>query len=378
MYTVELVHAEETHRSPNGGSGKNLADIIRTECLSLSKGAIFRQSPFVPGGHAQTIYAFLGYYVYYTYGLLWPKFTREIFRLADGGKVALDWALCDNHTERPIVTILSGVTGTSDDFYVRKCYNKLIAMNYSVVVVHSRGCGGLRLATPLPFHCGFTDDYREVIADIRNRLPKCPLLGLSFSLGANIMTKYVGEEGKNCPLVAAISVGNPYDMYKVIRHLDSQTFSLSKVYDFAILNFLKTAFKKDQKLILSAPADFDVRKISKSSTILEFTEEMTSKAFGYKSAKDLLDDSSCGRVLENIRIPMLFLNSLDDPICLQPLIPYDKLTKNPCLILALTDHGGHIGYMGKIWPSSWIEHPVSQFFQSMVAHYGTLSIKKLP
>ncbi|KAJ2806756.1 hypothetical protein H4R20_001563 [Coemansia guatemalensis] len=190
------------------------------------------------------------------------------------------------------------------------------------------------------------------------------------------MTKYVGEEGENCPLVAAISVGNPYDMYKVIKHLDSQSFSLSRIYDIAILNFLKTAFKKDQKLILSAPADFDVRKISKSSTIFEFTEEMTRKAFQYKSAKDLLDDSSCDRVLENIRIPMLFLNSLDDPICLQPLIPYDKFMNNPYLILALTNHGGHIGYMGKIWPSSWIEHPVSQFFRSMIAHYATPYMKQ--
>ncbi|KAJ2617583.1 hypothetical protein H4S08_000224 [Coemansia sp. RSA 1365] len=370
MYTVQLVHAEETHRSPSGGSDVNLADIIQAECPSLAKGAVFRQSPLVPGSHAQTIYAFLGYYVYYAHGLLWPKFTREVFRLADGGNVALDWALCDNHTKRPIVTILSGVTGTSDDFYVRKCYKKLIAINYSVVVIHSRGCGGSRLSTPLPFHCGFTDDYREVVTNIRKRLPHCLLLGLSFSLGANIMTKYVGEEGENCPLVAAISVGNPYDMYKVIRHLDSQFFSLGKVYDIAILNFLKTAFKRDQKLILSAPADFDVSRISKSSTIFEFTEEMTRKAFGYKSAKDLLDDSSCHRVLENIRIPMLFLNSLDDPICLQPFIPYNMFMKNPYLVLGLTDHGGHIGYMGNTWPSSWIEHPVSQFLQSMVAHYG--------
>ncbi|KAJ2842271.1 hypothetical protein J3B02_005631, partial [Coemansia erecta] len=141
MYEVQLVHAETTQLlgSSGGENPKRLSDIVRDECPSLSDGAVFRQSPLVPGGHAQTIYAFLGYYAYYAHSLLFPKFTREIFRLSDGGTVALDWALCENHTKRPIVTILSGVTGTSCDFYVRKCYNEFVKMQYSVLVVHSRG-----------------------------------------------------------------------------------------------------------------------------------------------------------------------------------------------------------------------------------------------
>ncbi len=32
--------------------------------------------------------------------------------------------------------------------------------------------------------------------------PNRPLFGIGFSLGANIMTNYVGEEGANCPLKA--------------------------------------------------------------------------------------------------------------------------------------------------------------------------------
>ncbi|KAJ1647934.1 hypothetical protein LPJ64_000746 [Coemansia asiatica] len=378
MYEVQLVHAETTQllSSSGGENPKRLSDIVRDECPSLSDGAVFRQSPLVPGGHAQTIYAFLGYYAYYAHSLLFPKFTREIFRLSDGGTVALDWALCENHTKRPIVTILSGVTGTSCDFYVRKCYNEFVKMQYSVLVVHSRGCGGSKLTTPLPFHCGLTTDYREVINSIHKRLPACPLFGLSFSLGANIMAKYIGEEGDNCPLIAGIIVGNPYDMYKVIRHLDSKLLSLNKIYDVAILNFLKTAFNENREAILKAPVGFDEAKIAASSTIMEFTEEMTRKVFGYKSAKHLLNDSSSGPFLDKIRIPVLFLNSLDDPICVNSLITYEKFVNNPYLILALTEHGGHIGYMGKTWPTSWIEHPVSQFLKAMLKYNAPSSQKK--
>ncbi|KAJ2780222.1 hypothetical protein H4R18_003574 [Coemansia javaensis] len=367
MKKVQLVHAQSACPGLDAGSKKTLAEIVEERCPSLASGATFRQSPLVPGGHAQTVYAFLGYYYYYAHSLVSPRFTSEVFRLSDGGTVVLDWALCPDHTERPIVTVVSGVTGTSCDFYVRKCYKELARLGYSVVVVHSRGCAGSRLTTPLPFHCGLTDDYREVVASIRSRFPECPLLGLSFSLGANIMTKYAGEEGDNCPLTAAIAVGNPYDMYQVIEQLDSQWLSYSRIYDIAILNFLKSAFKSNKETILSAPVGFNAKKIAHSSSIMEFTEEMTRKAFGYESAKHLLDDSSCHQHMRNIRIPMLFLNSLDDPICTPPLIPYEEFASNPFLILALTEDGGHIGYMGGIWPRSWIEHPVSQFFQAILA-----------
>ncbi|KAJ1734603.1 hypothetical protein LPJ61_000985 [Coemansia biformis] len=373
MKKVTLVHAEGVCPGLGGGSKKRLADVVREQCPSLADSATFRQSPFVPGGHAQTVYAFLGYYVYYALSLLSPRFTREVFRLSDGGTVALDWALCQNHAERPIVAVVSGVTGTSCDFYVRKCYEELARLEYSVVVVHSRGCAGSRLTTPLPFHCGLTTDYREVVADIRRRLPQCPLLGLSFSLGANIMTKYVGEEGDQCLLTAAISVGNPYDMYRVIQHLDAQWLSCTRVYDIAILNFLKTAFKNNKDAILCAPVGYNAKRIARASSIMEFTEEMTRKAFGYSSAKHLLDDTSCQAHLRNIRIPMLFLNSLDDPICIQPLIPFEEFRRNPFLVLALTDDGGHIGYIGGVLPKSWIEHPVAQFFQAMLASTGPSS-----
>ncbi|KAJ2853527.1 medium-chain fatty acid ethyl ester synthase/esterase 2, partial [Coemansia erecta] len=176
------------------------------------------------------------------------------------------------------------------------------------------------------------------------------------------MTKYIGEEGDECPLTAGVIVGCPYDMYKVIEHLDSQRFSFSRFYDMAILNFLKNAFKDNKDQILKLPVDMDAKKITNSSGIMEFTEEMTRKAFGYSSAKELLDYSSCKNYMGGIKIPTLFLNSLDDPICIKSLIPFEKIVNNPNLVLALTENGGHIGYMGGTWPTSWVEHPVTEFF----------------
>ncbi|KAJ1950557.1 hypothetical protein FBU59_000619 [Linderina macrospora] len=369
-YKVQLIHAHHTVPT-RSNEQKNLADAIQEECPNLAHGARFIPSPFVPGPHAQTIYAFLAYYVYYAESIVFPKFTRELFKLPDGGTLALDWARCKNHTERPVVVIISGVTGTSNDFYVRRSYAALLKLEYSVVVVHSRGCGGSKLTTPTPFHCGYTGDYREVVDHLHTTLPDCKLLGLGFSLGANILAKYIGEEGSSCPLTAGIAVGNPYDLYKVVVHLDSQSILYpSKVYGVAILNFLKSTFADNKKQILDVPVDLDVDRIQFAPSLVEFTEALTRRVYGYPSARALFEDSNSGDVLHNIQIPVLFLNSLDDPICVERLIPYKAFMANPYIVLGLTEHGGHIGYMGRIWPTSWIELPVTQFFQCVLKHYG--------
>ncbi|KAJ2515422.1 hypothetical protein H4217_005176, partial [Coemansia sp. RSA 1939] len=104
MYEIELFHAPEPMQSKDDKK-KHLANTIHDECPSLAKGAKFQQTPFVPGGHAQTTFAFCGYYIYHVQSLLSPKFTREIFKFSDGGTAPLDWALCDDHDKRPIMTI---------------------------------------------------------------------------------------------------------------------------------------------------------------------------------------------------------------------------------------------------------------------------------
>ena len=53
-----------------------------------------------------------------------------------------------------------------------------------------------------------TDDLRQAVMYIAQRYPNAPLLGLSFSLGANVMVRYLAEEGERCRLRAACALGN--------------------------------------------------------------------------------------------------------------------------------------------------------------------------
>ena len=99
-------------------------------------------------------------------------------------------------------------------------------LGFRAVVVNFRGCKGaypyhvtchqmLRCATgagvpitsPQLYSAGHTEDYRAAILYVRARYPKAPLLGIGFSLGANVITRYVAEEGDGCRLVSAVALG---------------------------------------------------------------------------------------------------------------------------------------------------------------------------
>lgn len=65
---------------------------------------------------------------------------------------------------------------------------------------------GVPLTSPQLYSSCHTDDLRQALLYISHRYPRAPLLGLGFSLGANVLTRYVAEEGENCRLVSACAL----------------------------------------------------------------------------------------------------------------------------------------------------------------------------
>jgi uncharacterized protein len=62
------------------------------------------------------------------------------------------------------------------------------------------------LTTPQLYSAGHTDDLRTALLYISNLYPNAPLLGVGFSLGANVLTRYLGQEGEHSRLVAGCAI----------------------------------------------------------------------------------------------------------------------------------------------------------------------------
>lgn len=51
---------------------------------------------------------------------------------------------------------------------------------------------------------------------------------------------------------------------------------------------------------------------------------LNSRIAGYESINELYQQSSCSKYLENITIPVVFINAQDDPIIPEPLLVWPK------------------------------------------------------
>lgn len=93
-------------------------------------------------------------------------------------------------------------------------------LGYRGIVVNFRGCklscntrrrliltsyvagAGVPVTSPQLYSAGHTDDIRVAIWYIAKRYPRARLVGVGFSLGANVLTRYIAEEGMHCRLAA--------------------------------------------------------------------------------------------------------------------------------------------------------------------------------
>ena len=104
--------------------------------------------------------------------------------------------------------------------------------------------------------------------------------------------------------------------------------------------------------------NIDINKALNASTSYEFDGIFSTKMHGITNVDDYYSDISCMNELNDVRIPLLCINSLDDPIIHHSTIPFDIASKNDNIILLVTKIGGHVGFFeGLLNPKRWYIKP---------------------
>ncbi|KAG0171069.1 hypothetical protein DFQ28_010557 [Apophysomyces sp. BC1034] len=377
MTSVKLLHSDSpvSITLRQDGSNHLLTDYIAERCPSLTgPEAVYSPTPYLFNGHLQT-----GYASYYNGSSSAHEVTydRELLDLPDGGQIALDWTTGEAKKDTPTLVLLHGLTGGSHESYIRSVLEIIIQppFRYRGVVINNRGCANSDITTPQLYNGAYTEDVRVALKHIQRTVaPGTPLIGIGFSLGSNILVKYLGEEGDKTPLCGAISVANPFDFERSSLIIDG-TYWNRKVYSATLANNLKKAFGRHLDT-LKESGKIDVDQILAAGTLREFDDACTRKLRDYDSVDAYYRDASSHRYIASVRVPLLCMNALDDPIAPAECIPRDEIKKNPYVILATTDYGGHLGWFEHIqYPTRWVSKPLAEF---IVALFEANDIRESP
>ncbi|KAI5329305.1 PREDICTED: embryogenesis-associated [Prunus dulcis] len=296
------------------------------------------------------------------------RLRRECLRTTDDGAVSLDWVSSDDRLlppDSPLLILLPGLTGGSDDSYVRHMLVRARSKGWRVVVFNSRGCGGSPVTTPQFYSASFLGDMREVVAHVGNRYPKANLYAVGWSLGANILVRYLGQESDACRLSGAVSLCNPFNL--VIADEDFRK-GFNIVYDKALASALSKIFKKHALLFEDMGADFNIPLAANAKSVREFDDGLTRVSFGFKSVDDYYSNSSSSSSIKDVCIPLLCIQAGNDPIAPNRGIPREDIKDNPNCMLIVTPKGGHLGWVaGPEAPfgAPWTDPVVMDFLQHL-------------
>jgi predicted alpha/beta-fold hydrolase len=265
---------------------------------------------------------------------------REILELPDGDDTAVDW-LCDADDlpkSAPLLVILHGLEGSADSSYARMLMQAAHRRGWRPCVLHMRDCGDYRNRLPRRYHAGETNDIRYFLKTLQTAGQVGPMFAVGYSLGGNILLKYLGESGNDSRLNAAGAVCVPLDLYKCAEALNG---GFSKVYQRHLLNNMKNAVRRKFDLHTAA---FDWDRAMKAETFAEFDDAVTAPLHGFENMNDYYDRCSSAQFLKAIARPTLIVNSLDDPFMTPGVIPdEDKLSD--AVSLEIAEAGGHVGFV---------------------------------
>lgn len=275
-------------------------------------------------------------------------FERERLETPDGDFLDLEYAHVSDVAlppDAPLVLELHGLEGSAHSGYAVEVARALASRGVRSVGLNFRSCGPEMNRQPRFYHSGETGDLRLVAAHLQSRHPGIPLGALGFSLGGNVLLKYLGEEEDRAAFQAAVAISVPYDLAACAREL---SHGPARVYAEFFLRSLRAKVRARRDLL--APY-CDVDRALAARTFLEFDRAVTAPLHGFRDADEYYKQSSAARWLDRIRTPTLLIHAKDDPIAPAATIPQDQIRANPMLSTAWTDHGGHVGFI--TGPAPW-------------------------
>ncbi|MBO0321184.1 alpha/beta fold hydrolase [Muricauda sp. CAU 1633] len=290
---------------------------------------------FFKNGHLATIYCGLFRKVN---GIVQK---RERLSLFDGDFLDLDWSDSIVPSNK-LVILLHGLEGDGQRPYITGSAKLFNQNGYNACAVNYRGCSGETNKRYRSYHSGVTEDLKEVIDHILKTKDYSEIYIKGFSLGGNLVLKYLGEE-ETVPkeIRGAVAVSAPCNLHSSCQQL--LTFK-NILYAIRFKGNLIDKLRQKQVLFPELITDSDIKKIK---TLKDFDDIYTSRAHNFKDALDYYTQCSSLQFLPNIEVPSLIINAQDDSFLGSECYPFSEVEQNPNLYLETPKYGGHVGFWGK-------------------------------
>lgn len=320
----------------------------------MIKKSTFKPAWWLPNAHLQTIWSPMF--------RKQPKITtrHERLELPDGDFIDLNWF---GEGEGPIVVLLHGLGGSLNSHYVKGMLQVVAQQGWRGVFMHFRGCSEEPNRLPCHHHSGDTRDLDYLVKTLHQREPGVPIAAIGFSVGGNVLLKWLGETGINNPLTGAVAVSVPFELLKTANHINS---GMTKIYQWWIIKDVRAALAKKFKVV-KLPIEINAHEITSIRSFWDLDDLITAPLHGFADVYDYYLRASSRQYLKHIAVPTLILHSSDDPFMTRDVIVHPE-ELSPQLTFELSAAGGHVGFVSGSLPwkaEYWLEKRIPEYLQQV-------------
>ncbi|GAB6110397.1 YheT family hydrolase [Desulfomicrobium salsuginis] len=285
-------------------------------------------------------------------------YERQRLETSDGDFVDLDWSRTGSDR---LTLVLHGLEGHSRSKYVLGMARAARHHGLDVLAMNHRSCGGELNRKPTMYHSGWTRDLHEVLLMVESlgRYRSVDLVG--FSLGANVVLKYLGEDPAQVPGIVrrAVALSVPCDLEDAAGALERPECAIYMRY---LLDLLRKKIIRKSRVF---PGVFDLTDMHRLRTFRQFDDRFTAPMHGFRDALDYWRRSSSRQFLGNIEHRTCLINAANDPFLGPRCFPVDEVRASQTVSMVMPQTGGHVGFVGSGSPGwmYWSEWMAMRFVQ---------------
>lgn len=255
-----------------------------------------------------------------------------------------------------VALLIHGLGGSHRSGYLVRIASRLRELGVRVFRLDLRGSGAGEAWAYKPPHAGLTSDIADAVGWIEKNCNPRWLSLAGFSLGGNLVLKFLGELGSGgfrervdgeC-LRHAVAVAPPIDLRLAADAMERGTGRLYSAYFLRLLN------RHLQRKVELWPQWKSLLRSQSAKSIRQFDQWYTAPLSGFSSADEYYEKSSSKNWLASIQLDVDLLVAADDPIV--PIESYDGLVRMKAANIGRTGGvssirfcqsawGGHLGFV---------------------------------
>lgn len=303
-------------------------------------------APFVPlfrNPHLQTIAAH-----YWKRPQARAPLERHFIATELGVQVLVETQRLDR-APRGHVVMVHGLEGSGGAGYIRSLSAAAVDAGYAAHRFHMRTCGGTEHLCRTLYHAGLTSDLLAFVRQL-----EAPPFLVGFSLGGNVVLKLAGELGDEASgrIAGVCAVSTPLDLAACARRISEPD---NRVYE--------ARFVRKMRARLCATGRYPPGDVAGLRTVMELDDRITAPSFGFGNAANYYRTQSAIGYLGAIRVPTLLIQAKDDTFVPFEIFESAAVRSNPRIELLATEHGGHLGFIGRRPHRLWADHAIMNWIE---------------